>query len=144
MEPIDIAYIMLAILGTSYLLVSQRRWRKMKEVAVAELKANFFPQLIDNLKALDKRLSEEEIGGEGYVELLGTGWKSTLILNFHRYYRSEEEAFSNLKQELERYEEDVKKWKKSEDERLKEKTLRRKMRIRKDLTKLIKRLENLM
>lgn len=116
----------------------------MKEVAVAELKANFFPQLIDNLKALDKRLSEEKIGGEGYVELIGTGWKSTLILNFHRYYRSEEEAFSNLKQELERYEEDVKKWKKSEDERLKEKTLRRKMRIRKDLTKLIKRLENLM
>jgi len=144
LEPIDIAYIMLAILGTSYLLVSQRRWRKMKEVAVAELKENFFPQLIDNLKALDKRLSEEEIGGEGYVELLGTEWKSTLILNFHRYYRSEEEAFSNLKQELERYEEDVKKWKKSEDERLKEKTLRRKMHIRKDLTKLIKRPENLM
>ena len=144
MEPIDIAYIILVILVTSSLLVSQRRWRKMKEAAVAELKENFFPQLIDNLKALDKRLSEEEIGGEGYVELLGTGWKSTLILNFHRYYRSEEEAFSNLKQELERYEEDVKKWKKSEDERLKEKTLRRKMRIRKDLTKLIKRLENLM
>ena len=98
-------------------------------------------------QATSKALSIENL--EKYarikgVELLGTGWKSTLILNFHRYYRSEAEAFSNLKQELERYEEDVKKWKKSEDERLKEKTLRRKMRIRKDLTKLIKRLENLM
>jgi len=111
---------------------------------VAELKEKLFPQLVDNLRALDERLGEEEDGGEGYVELLDRGRMSTLILEFHRHYRREEEMFTSLRQDLEEYEEEVGEWKKTRDERLGERLVKRRMRIRGKLAKLIERLEKLM
>jgi len=116
----------------------------MKEATNARLKENFFPYLIDNLKSLDKRLSEDDVDGEGYVKHLIKGWKSFWILDFRKFYRFEEEAFFNFKQELEKYEEDIRKLKNTGDEILKEKTLKRKIRIRKNLPILIRRLEHLM
>jgi hypothetical protein len=116
----------------------------MKEKTNAKLNENFFPQLIDNLKSLDKRLSKEGPDGEGYVKLLNKGWKSFWILDFRKFYKFEEEAFFSFKQDLEKYEEDIRKLKNTRDERLKLKTLKRKIRIRKNLTILITRLEHLM
>ena len=116
----------------------------MKETTNLRLKENFYPHLIDNLKPLDKRLSEEDLNGEGYVKLLNKGWKSFLILDFRKFYKFEEEAFFNFKEELKKYEEDLRKLKNIRDERLKQKTLKRKIHIRKNLAILIKRLEHLM
>jgi len=116
----------------------------MKEATNARLREKFFPHLIDNLKSLDKRLSEDDEDDERYVKLLIKGWKSFWILDFRKFYRFEEESFFNFKQELEKYEEDIRKLRNTRDERLKEKTLKRKIRIRKKLPILIKKLENLM
>lgn len=115
----------------------------MKQVAEAELKKSFFPQLIDNLKELDKRLSDEEVGGGGYVELLGRGWRSTMILEFHMHYRVEEEIFTDFKQDLERYETEMGEWRRTGDETLGEKAIKRKTQIREKLTRLIRKLEEL-
>ena len=116
----------------------------MKETTNARLNENFFPQLIDNLKSLNKRLSEEDPDREGYVKLLNKGWKSFWILDFRKFYKFEEEAFFSFKKELEKYEEDFRKLKNTRDERFKLKILKRKIQIRKNLTILITRLENLM
>ncbi len=116
----------------------------MKETTNARLNENFFPQLIDNLKSLDKRLIVEDLDGEGYVKLLNKGWKSFWILDFRKFYKFEEEAFFSFKKELEKYEEDFRKLKNTRDERFKLKILKRKIQIRKNLTILITRLENLM
>jgi hypothetical protein len=115
----------------------------MKQATNVRLKEKFFPHLIDNLKTLDKRLSEETIDGEGYVELFNKGWKSFWILDFRKFYRFEEEALSNFKQELEQYEDDIQKFKNTGDEKLKDKTLKRKSHIQKNIPILIRRLENL-
>jgi len=97
-----------------------------------------------DLKALEKRLSEEEVGGEGYVELLGRKWKSTLTTNLHRYYRREEKMLVDIKQDLEECEKEVREWKVTGDDRRRENIAERKMRIRENLTQLIKELEKLM
>ncbi len=115
----------------------------MKKTTNARLNENFFPQLIDNLKSLDKRLSEEDSDREGYVKLLNKGWKSFWILDFRKFYKFEEEAFFSFKQDLEKYEENIREFKKTRDKRLRLKTLKRKIRIRKNLTILITRLEHL-
>jgi hypothetical protein len=115
----------------------------MKEATTVRLKENFFPHLIANLKTLDKRLMEETIDGEGYIELLNQGWKSFWILDFRKFYRSEEEALSSFKHELEQYEDDIQKFKNTGDEKLKNKTLKRKSHIQKNIPLLIKKLENL-
>jgi hypothetical protein len=116
----------------------------MKERTNVRLNENFFPYLLDNLKSLDKRLSKEGPDGEGYVNLLNKGWKSFWLLDFRKFYKFEEEAFFSFKQELEKYEEDIRKLKNTRDKRLKLKTLKRKIRIRKNLTILITKLEDLM
>jgi hypothetical protein len=116
----------------------------MKEVSTRRLKEKFFPPLLDNLNSLEKRLSEEDVNGEGYVTLLNKGWKSFWILDFRKFYRFEEEALFKFKRDLERYEEDLQRFKNSGDEKLKEKTLKRKLHMRKTLPNLIRRIENIM
>jgi len=140
----DLSFIFLAFLIAYPFSLSRKRWREMKEATNARLREKFFPHLIDNLKSLDKRLSEDDEDDERYVKLLIKGWKSFWILDFRKFYRFEEESFFNFKQELEKYEEDIRKLRNTRDERLKEKTLKRKIRIRKKLPILIKKLENLM
>ena len=76
----------------------------MKDASTVRLQEKFFPPLLDNLKTLDKRLSEENNDGEGYITLLNKGWKSFWILDFRKFYRFEEETLFTFKQELEKYE----------------------------------------
>lgn len=139
----DLFFVFLIILIAYPFSVSRKRWREMKKTTNARLNENFFPQLIDNLKSLDKRLSEEDSDREGYVKLLNKGWKSFWILDFRKFYKFEEEAFFSFKQDLEKYEENIREFKKTRDKRLRLKTLKRKIRIRKNLTILITRLEHL-
>jgi len=139
-DPVNIVFAALCLI---VFVVSERTWRKMKKATLAKLKEEMFPQLIDNLKALDKRLSEEEIVDEDYVELLGRGWKQSLHLDFLRYFSHEETIYISLKQDLEEYPEYVGEWKKTGDERLKEKIAEKKTQIRKKLTKLIETIDEI-
>ena len=139
-----LSYFLIALLIAVPFIASRKRWRTMKEATNARLKEKFFPYLIDNLKSLNMRLSEEDVDGEGFVKLLNKGWKSFWILDFRKFYGLEAEAFVNFKKELEKYEEDTRKLMNTRDERLKEKTLKRKIHIRNTLSILITRLENLM
>lgn len=116
----------------------------MKEVSTRRLKEKFFPPLLDNLTSLDKRLSEEDSNGEGYVALLNKGWKSFWILDFRKFYRFEEEALFKFKRDLEKYEEDLQRFKNSGDVKFKEKTLKRKLHMRKTIPILIQKIENIM
>ena len=123
-----------------FFVMTEMRWRRTRKRMESRLKKEFFPQLIQNLKVVDERLSEEA-NGEGYVELLGRDWKSTLILDFHQTYGREEEIFTKLKQDLEDYEEEIREWKKTGDERSKEKLIKRKRHIREKLMSLNEKLE---
>ena len=88
----SLSYFLIALLIAYPFIASRKRWRKMKEVSTRRLKEKFFPPLLDNLNSLEKRLSEEDVNGEGYVTLMNKGWKSFWILDFRKFYRFEEEA----------------------------------------------------
>jgi hypothetical protein len=116
----------------------------MKDETTVRLQEKFFTPLLDNLRTLDKRLNEETFDGVGYIALLNKGWKSFWILDFRKFYRFEEEALFSLKQELEKYENDIYRFQNTGDESVKETILKRKSRIQKKISIMISRLEKLM
>ncbi len=142
MSPLDLApYVAGFVLIALFLVVQIRRDQERARTAKAELREKFFPRFLAELKALYERLGEEGI--EGYSEIEQSWKKSGWLIEFRKYYGWENEAFDRIRQKIEAYNFDVRKFRETGDAALGGELAKERADISADLAKFIAHVENL-